>query len=186
MKPKIIIILVVVILIALSVLAVKKHIDNSVVDKYGMVKTPEDDIILCRYSSGGGMDGSSESLEIRKSENGGTVITYDYTSLTSDKDISKSVEAPFTPVGAAGHKQAHPDTGTIGNVTVFDSCVIHFFSPSFENQRKVMGHSIPAVRTIRKYRTARPGYTPKRDSRGARRPSFTARTTPMPRTTFRI
>lgn len=96
MKTKIIIILAVVILTALSVLAVKKHIDNSVVDKYGMVKTPEDDIILCRYSSGGGMDGSSESLEIRKSENGGTVITYDYTSLTSDKDISKSVEAPFT------------------------------------------------------------------------------------------
>lgn len=98
MKTKIIIILVVVILIALSVLAVKKHIDNSVVDKYGMVKTPEDDIILCRYSSGGGMDGSSESLEIRKSENGGTVITYDFTSLTSDKEISKSVEAPFTPL----------------------------------------------------------------------------------------
>jgi len=98
MKTKIIIILVVVILIALSVLAVKKHIDNSVVDKYGMVKTLEDDIILCRYSSGGGMDGSSESLEIRQSENGGTVITYDYTSITSDKDISKSVEAPFTPL----------------------------------------------------------------------------------------
>lgn len=98
MKTKIIIILVVVILIALSALAVKKHIDNSVVDKYGMVKTPEDDIILCRYSSGGGMDGSSESLEIRQSENSGTVITYDYTSLTSDKEISKSVEAPFTPL----------------------------------------------------------------------------------------
>ena len=96
MKTKIIIILAVVILTALSVLAVKKYMDSSVVDKYGMVKTPEDDIILCRYSSGGGMDGSSESLEIRKSENGGTVITYDYTSLTSDKDISKSVEAPFT------------------------------------------------------------------------------------------
>ena len=98
MNTKIIIILVVVILTSLSVIAVKKHIDNSVVDKYGMVKTPEDDIILCRYSSGGGMDGSSESLEIRQSENGGTVITYDYTSLTSDKDISKSVEAPFTPL----------------------------------------------------------------------------------------
>lgn len=98
MKTKIIIIFVVVILIALSLLAVKKHIDNSVVDKYGMVKTPEDDIILCRYSSGGGMDGSNEILEIRQSENGGTVITYDYTSLTSDKEISKSVEAPFTPL----------------------------------------------------------------------------------------
>ena len=98
MKTKIIIILVVVILTALLVIAVKKHIDNSVVDKYGMVKTPENDIILCRYSSGGGMDGSSESLEIRQSEKGGTVVTYDYTSLTSDKDISKSVEAPFTPL----------------------------------------------------------------------------------------
>lgn len=98
MKTKIIIILVVVILVALSVLAVKKYMDSSVVDKYGMVKTPEDDIILCRYSSGGGMDGSNEILEIRQSENGGTVITYEYTSLTSDKEISKSTEAPFTPL----------------------------------------------------------------------------------------
>lgn len=98
MKLKIIIIFVVVILIALSAVALKKYMDNSVVDKYGMVKMPEDDIILCRYSSGGGMDGATETLEIRQAENGGTVITYEYTSLTSDKDISKSVEAPFTPL----------------------------------------------------------------------------------------
>ena len=98
MKIKTIIILVVVILTALSVLAVKKYMDRSVVDKYGMVKTPEEDIILCRYSSGGGMDGSRETLEICKAENGSTIITYDYTSLTSDKEILKSVETPFTPL----------------------------------------------------------------------------------------
>ena len=95
MKTKIIIILVVVILIALSVLAVKKHIDSSVVDKYGMVKTPEDDIILCRYSSGGGMDGEYETLEICESENGGAVVTYECSRITTGKDYSESVEVPY-------------------------------------------------------------------------------------------
>ena len=98
MKTKILIALVVVLLIALSVFAIKKYMENSVLDKYGMVKTPEDDIILCRYSSGGGMDGSNEVLEIRQTESGGTEISYEYSSVTSDKEISKSVEAPFTPL----------------------------------------------------------------------------------------
>ncbi len=92
MKIKIVIILIVVILMILSVFAIKKYIDNSLVDKYGMVKTPEEDIVLCRYSCGGGMDGSSETLEIRMTESGKAIVAYDYSSLTSDKEVSESAE----------------------------------------------------------------------------------------------
>lgn len=76
----------------LSVFAIKKYIDNSLVDKYGMIKIPEDDIVLCRYFCGGGMDGSSETLEIRMTESGKAIVTYDYSSLTSDKEVSESAE----------------------------------------------------------------------------------------------
>lgn len=92
MKTKTVIILIVVILMILSVFAIKKYIDNSLVDKYGMVRTPEDDRILCRYFCGGGMDGSSETLEIRMTESGKAIVTYDYSSLTSDKEISEIAE----------------------------------------------------------------------------------------------
>ena len=95
MKAKIVMIPIVIILIILSVFAIKKYIDNSLVDKYGMVKTPEEDIVLCRYSCGGGMDGSSETLEIRMSESGKAIVTYDYSSLTSEKEISESAEVSF-------------------------------------------------------------------------------------------
>ena len=95
MKAKIVMIPIVIILIILSVFAIKKYIDNSLVDKYGMVRTPEEDIILCRYSCGGGMDGSSETLEIRMSESGKAIVTYDYSSLSSDKEISESAEVSF-------------------------------------------------------------------------------------------
>ena len=95
MKIKIVVILIVVILMILSVFAIKKYIDNSLVDKYGMVRTPEEDIILCRYSCGGGMDGSSETLEIRMSESGKAIVTYDYSSLISEKEISESAEVSF-------------------------------------------------------------------------------------------
>ena len=95
MKIKIVIILIVVILMVLSVFAIKKHIDNSLVDKYGMVRTPEEDIILCRYSCGGGMDGSSETLEIRVNESGKAIVAYDYSSLISEKEISESAEVSF-------------------------------------------------------------------------------------------
>lgn len=79
----------------LSVFAIKKHIDNSLVDKYGMIKTTEDDIILCRYFCGGGMDGSSETLEIRVNESGKAIVAYDYSSLISEKEISESAEVSF-------------------------------------------------------------------------------------------
>ena len=92
MKIKIVIILIVVILMILSVFAIKKHIDNSLVDKYGMIKTTEDDIVLCRYFCGGGMDGSAVTLEIRMAESGKAIVTYDYSSLTSDKELSESAE----------------------------------------------------------------------------------------------
>ena len=69
MKAKIVMIPIVIILIILSLFALKRYMDNSVLDKNGMVRTPEEDIILCRYSCGGGMDGSSETLEIRMTEN---------------------------------------------------------------------------------------------------------------------
>lgn len=92
MKTKTVIILIVVILMILSVFAIKKYIDNSLVDKYGMIKTTEDDIVLCRYSCGGGMDGSSETLEIRMTESGKAIVKYDYSSLTSDKEVSESAE----------------------------------------------------------------------------------------------
>lgn len=95
MKIKIVIILIVVILMAFSVFAIKKYIDNSLLDKTGMVRAPEDDIVLVRYSEGGGMDGFSEMLEIRQSENGGAVVTYEYCSVTSGEDISKSAEVSF-------------------------------------------------------------------------------------------
>ena len=98
MKTKIVIILVVVILVALSAFAIKKYIDNSLVDKYGMVKTPEEDIVLCRYSCGGGMEGSSETLEISVSENGSAVVTYEYTSLISDKVKKESAEVSFDAI----------------------------------------------------------------------------------------
>lgn len=98
MKIKIFILLVVVFLAVISVVAVKKHIDNSVVDKYGMVKTPEEDIVLCRYSCAGGMEGSSETLEISVSENGSAVVTYEYTSLISDKVKKESVEVSFDAI----------------------------------------------------------------------------------------
>lgn len=92
MKTKTVIILIVVILMILSLFAIKKYIDNSLVDKYGMVRTPEEEIVLCRYSCGGGMDGSSETLEIRMTESGKSVVTYDYSSVTSDKEISETAE----------------------------------------------------------------------------------------------
>ena len=60
-----------------------------------MVRTPEDDIILCRYSNGGGMDGVYESIEIRESENGGAVITYEYMCHTADKDYTESAVVPY-------------------------------------------------------------------------------------------
>ena len=85
MKTKTVIILIVVILMIFSLSAIKKYVDNSVRDKYGMVRTPEEEIVLCRYSCGGGMDGSSETLEIRMTESGNAVVTYDYSSVTSDK-----------------------------------------------------------------------------------------------------
>lgn len=92
MKTKIVIILIVVILMILSVFAIKKYIDNSLVDKNGMVRIPEEEIVLCRYSCGGGMDGSSETLEIRMTESGKAVVTYDYSSVTSDKEVSETEE----------------------------------------------------------------------------------------------
>ena len=92
MKTKTVIILIVVILMIFSLSAIKKYVDNSVRDKYGMVRTPEEEIVLCRYSSGGGMDGSSETLEIRMTESGNAVVTYDYSSVTSDKEISETAE----------------------------------------------------------------------------------------------
>ena len=92
MKTKTVIILIVVILMILSLFAIKKYIDNSLVDKNGMVRTPEEEIVLCRYSCGGGMDGSSETLEIRMTESGKAVVTYDYSSVTSDKEISETAE----------------------------------------------------------------------------------------------
>ena len=92
MKTKTVIILIVVILMIFSLSAIKKYVDNSVRDKYGMVRTPEEEIVLCRYSCGGGMDGSSEALEIRMTESGNAVVTYDYSSVTSDKEISEAAE----------------------------------------------------------------------------------------------
>lgn len=92
MKTKTVIILIVVILMIFSLSAIKKYVDNSVRDKYGMVRTPEEEIVLCRYSCGGGMDGSSETLEIRMTESGKSVVTYDYSSVTSDKEISETAE----------------------------------------------------------------------------------------------
>ena len=92
MKTKTVIILIVVILMIFSLSAIKKYVDNSVRDKYGMVRTPEEEIVLCRYSCGGGMDGSSETLEIRMTESGKAVVTYDYSSVTSDKAISEAAE----------------------------------------------------------------------------------------------
>ena len=92
MKTKTVIILIVVILMIFSLSAIKKYVDNSVRDKYGMVRTPEEEIVLCRYSCGGGMDGSSETLEIRMTESGKAVVTYDYSSVTSDKEISEAAE----------------------------------------------------------------------------------------------
>ena len=92
MKAKIVMIPIVIILIILSLFALKRYMDNSVLDKNGMVRTPEEDIILCRYSCGGGMDGSSETLEIRMTESGKAIVTYDYSSLTSDKEVSESAE----------------------------------------------------------------------------------------------
>ena len=92
MKTKTVIILIVVILMIFSLSAIKKYVDNSVRDKYGMVRTPEEEIVLCRYSCGGGMDGSSETLEIRMTESGKSVVTYDYSSVTSDKEILETAE----------------------------------------------------------------------------------------------
>lgn len=92
MKTKTVIILIVVILMIFSLSAIKKYVDNSVRDKYGMVRTPEEEIVLCRYSCGGGMDGSSETLEIRMTESGKAVVTYDYSSVTSDKEISEAAD----------------------------------------------------------------------------------------------
>lgn len=92
MKAKIVTIPIVVILIIMSFFAIKKYMDNSVLDKTGMVRTPEEEIVLCRYSSGGGMDGSTEVLEISMTESGKAVVTYDYSSVTSDKEISEIAE----------------------------------------------------------------------------------------------
>ena len=73
----------------------KGFFGRTITDKTGMVRTPEDDIILCRYSSGGGMDGEYETLEICESENGGAVVTYECSRITTGEDYSKSVEVPY-------------------------------------------------------------------------------------------
>lgn len=83
---------IVIIVMILSLFTIKKYIDNSVLDKNGMVRSLEDDIVLCRYSCGGGMDGSSEMLEIRQSENGGAVVIYEYSCITSDEETSETAE----------------------------------------------------------------------------------------------
>ncbi len=92
MKTKILIIIEVVILLVISVFILKGIFANTVVDKTGMVRSPEDEIVLCRYSSGGGMDGLWESLEIRESKNAVAIIFYEYSSMTSDKNFSQRVE----------------------------------------------------------------------------------------------
>lgn len=46
MKTKIIIILALIILIILSAFAVKRYIDNSVVDKYGMIREDEKTTVI--------------------------------------------------------------------------------------------------------------------------------------------
>lgn len=73
----------------------KGFFDNIITDKTGMVHYPEDDIILCRYSSGGGMEGEYKALEICKSENGCAVVTYEYSRITTDEEYSESAEVPF-------------------------------------------------------------------------------------------
>lgn len=73
----------------------KGFFGRTITDKTGMVRTPEDDIILCRYSSGGGMDGEYETLEICESENGGAVVTYECSRITTGEDYSESVEVPY-------------------------------------------------------------------------------------------
>ncbi|MEE1320478.1 MAG: hypothetical protein UHM85_02960 [Acutalibacteraceae bacterium] len=47
MKTKLIIFLVLIILIVLSAFAVKRYIDNSVVDKHGMIRGDEKTTVIC-------------------------------------------------------------------------------------------------------------------------------------------
>lgn len=95
MKTKILIVLAVVVLLVCSMFTLKVFFGKIITDKTGMVRTPEDNIILCRYSASGDMDGECEILEIRESENGGAVIFYEYSRITSDEEYSESVEVPF-------------------------------------------------------------------------------------------
>lgn len=95
MKTKILILLAVVILLAFSMFTLKGFFGKIITDKTGMVRSPEDDIILCRYSSGGGMEGEYEILEICESENGGAVVTYECSRITTNEEYSESVEVPF-------------------------------------------------------------------------------------------
>ena len=95
MKLRISVILGVILLVVFSLFNFKGLFGNIIVDKTGMVRFPEDDIILCRYSSGGGMEGESEILEIRESENGCAFVTYEYSCITTGEEYSKSAEVTY-------------------------------------------------------------------------------------------
>lgn len=95
MKTKILIVLAVVVLLVCSMFTLKVFFGKIITDKTGMVRVPEDDIIFCRYSFGGGMEGECGALEINVSENGGAVVTYKYSCITTGEKISERVEVPF-------------------------------------------------------------------------------------------
>lgn len=66
-----------------------------ITDKTGMVRFLEDDIVLCRYSISGGIEGEYEALEITEAENGGAVVTYEYSRITSGEEYTERVKVPF-------------------------------------------------------------------------------------------
>ena len=94
MKTKILIILIIVILLVISVF-VFKGMSGIVVDKTGMVRNLEDDIVLIRYSTSGGMEGESECIELSLSEEGECSLSYSAASYTSDYEKEKTISVPL-------------------------------------------------------------------------------------------
>lgn len=95
MKPLIIVILISVLLIGISAGVWYYKTKFYIPDKDGMVRDLSDTVTKCTYSSGGGMEGSYESLEISVRENG--EVWLEYSSLpyigAEEETVSHTVPA---------------------------------------------------------------------------------------------
>ena len=65
-------------IITAAAVYMKKHKNDHVLDGPGMEREPHDYLTGCTYYNGGGMDGGSESIELRKQADGTVIYNYWY------------------------------------------------------------------------------------------------------------